>query len=262
MARTALGVLLACVAWPLGGAVQAQSCHSTSLRPTSGLTYRVALASVFGTFARAAVSGEYQGLFLTGTVSHPWFTAGLALPGYRIAQTGSHAYGPGDLALNARVNLYRSADNSIALGPELALTLPTGSAADGLGMGHVMLMPGGFVTWQRGAFTLITQLSYGRALASSAHAHHSGPAPIVNPMNRSELTHAVGLSARVHPHLHVTGRLLGAVTLFNYAGAAREIVAPGLQFITGAFDLALELQLPVVGDPFVSRTLISVGAQW
>jgi hypothetical protein len=52
------------------------------------------------------------------------------------------------------------------------------------------------------------------------------------------------------------------VTLFNHSGYAREIVAPGLQFISGAFDVALEQQLPLVGDPFVSRTLMSVGAQW
>ena len=81
-------------------------------------------------------------------------------------------------------------------------------------------------------------------------------------MNRSELSHSVGLSARVHPSLHVTGRLLGAVTLFSHAGTAREIVAPGLQFVVGAFDFALEQQLPIAGAPFVSRTVISVGAQW
>jgi hypothetical protein len=241
----------------------AQSCHSSSLRPTSGLTYRVSLSSVFATFTRSDVRGEYQGLFLAGTLSHPWFTAEVALPGYRIAQIGSHAYGAGDLAFNVRSNVYRSADESITLGPELAVTLPTGRAEDGLGMGHVMVMPGGFVTWQHQGFTLITQLAYGRALgSSSAHVHDAGPWPIVNPMNRSEFTHSLGFSASVHPHLRVTGRLLGAVTLFNHAGTAREIVAPGLQFIAGAFDFALEQQLPITGAPFVSRTLMSVGAQW
>ena len=256
----ALCTISICSAAP---AATAQSCHSSSLRPTSGLTYRATLSSVFGTFTRTNVRGEYQGLFVTGTVSHPWFTAELALPGYRIAQTGSHAYGPGDLAVNARANAFRSADDSISLGPELAATFPTGSADDGLGMGHVMLMPGGFVSWQHTGFTLITQLSYGRALGSaSTHDHGDGPSPIVNPMNRSELTHSVGFSASVHPNLRLTGRLMGAVTLFNHSGAAREIFAPGLHFITGALDFALEQQVPIVGTPFASRTLMSVGAQW
>jgi hypothetical protein len=242
----------------------AQSCHSASLRPTSGLTYRVGLSSALGTFTRAETRGEYQGLFVTGAVSHPWFTAELALSGYRIAQTGSHAYGPGDLLVNARGNVYRSDDESITIGPELAVTFPTGNADDGLGMGHVMLMPGGFVSWQQGGFTLITQLAYGRALgdASSHAAHSAGPWPIVNPMNRSELTHSVGFSASIHPNVRVTGRLLGAVTLFNHAGTAREIFAPGLQLIAGAFDVALEQQLPLLGDPFTNRTLLSLGAQW
>jgi hypothetical protein len=261
--RSLLGAALCCAGLLAAPRASAQSCHSGSLRPTSGLTYRVALSSVFGTFTRDDVRGEYQGLFVTGTLSHPWFTAELTLPGYRIAQTGSHAYGPGDLALNVRGNVYRSDDESITLGPELAVTLPTGSAEDGLGMGHVMLMPGGFVTWQQGAFTLITQLAYGRALGSaSGHEHVEGPWPIVNPMNRSELTHSIGVSASVHPNLRLTGRLLGAVTLFNHAGAAREIIAPGLQLIAGAFDIALEQQLPIAGSPFVSRTLMSIGAQW
>lgn len=256
-------VLMAAALWAGAATASAQSCHSSSLRPTSGLTYRVALSSVFGTFTRPSVTGEYQGLFLTGTVSHPWFTAELAMPGYRIAQTGSHAYGPGDLAFNARGNVYRSADESITIGPEVAVTFPTGSADDGLGMGHVMLMPGGFVSWQHAGFTLITQLSYGRALGSaSEHAQHGGAWPIVNPMNRSELAHSVGFSALVHANLRVTGRLIGAVTLGNHSGSAREIVAPGLQLVMGAFDFALEQQLPVVGAPFVSRTLMSVGAQW
>ncbi|MET0387519.1 MAG: hypothetical protein ABW321_16230 [Polyangiales bacterium] len=242
---------------------EAQSCHAASLRPTDGLTYRVAASAVLGSYDTAAVSGEYQGLFLTATLSHPWFTAEVALPGYRMAETGRHAYGLGDVLVSARGNLYRSTDQHWLAGPELAATLPSGRAEDGLGMGHVMLMPGGFVQWRHAGFAVITQLAYGRALGSMDHAAHGdGPFPIVNPMNRSELTHAIGVSATVHPNLHVTGRLLGAVTLFDHAGAAREIVAPGLQFIAGAFDAALEIQLPVVGNPFSSRTVASIGAQW
>jgi hypothetical protein len=89
-----------------------------------------------------------------------------------------------------------------------------------------------------------------------------GLMPIVNPMNRSELAHALGASVQLHPNLNVTGRLLGAVTVADHSGAAREVVAPGLQLVFGAFDASLELQLPVVGHPFTSRTLLSAGAQW
>jgi len=242
--------------------VRAQSCHAASLRPTSGLTYRVALSGLFGNFATDATSGEYQGILATLAIEHPWFAAEVTVPGFRIAQIGSHAYGPGDVLISARGNLYRSADNVIVAGPEIAATLPTGSMEDGLGMGHVMLMPGAFVRWHNAGYSVIAQLSYGAALSSGDHAHHMGPAPIVNPMNRSELAHALSASAQLHPNLNLTGRLLGAVTVADHRGAAREVVAPGVQLVFGAFDASLELQVPVVGHPFSSRTLLSVGAQW
>jgi hypothetical protein len=112
-------------------------------------------------------------------------------------------------------------------------------------------------------FSVLAQLAYGRALMGSGHhMHETGPYPLVNPMNRSELTHAIGVSAHVFGSLHATGRLFGAVTLFNHDGIAREIFAPGLQIIDGIFDASLELQIPLLGNPFSSRTVISLGAQW
>jgi hypothetical protein len=251
----------------------AQSCHSPSLRPTDGLAYRASLTGTLGSFSTAATRGEYQGWFATFTFTHPWFLAEVSLPTYRIAQTGSHAYGLGDLALTLRGQFFRSkpsvngangaSDGAIIAGPELTSTLPTGDMDKGLGMGHVMLMPGAFVSWQRAGFAVIAQVAYGRALQFGSHAHmHMDPAPIVNPMNRSELSHAIGASAALHEHLRVTARLIGAVPWFDHGGAAREIVAPGLQVIAGMFDAALELQLPVVGKPFDSRTIATIGAQW
>lgn len=250
-------------------AAYAQSCHAASLRPSDAsdddntLGYRVAVAGLLGNFVTETTRGEYQGILLTATVSHHWFTAEVTLPGFRIAQVGSHAYGLGDVLVNARGNLYHSRDDTLIVGPELAATLPSGSMEDGLGMGHTMLMPGAFMQWHQGAFSVVAQLAYGRAVGGGEHAGHDmGPMPIVNPMNRSELEHAVGASARVHPNLAITGRLLGAVTLFQHDGASREILAPGLQLLFGAFDASLEIQVPVVGTPFTSRTLLSVGAQW
>ena len=258
---TWLGLVLALGLSTAASRAAAQSCHTvSSLRPTSGLTYRVALTGIFASFKDAATSGEYQGLLLSGTLTHPWFSAELSLPAYRIAKTGSHDYDVGNPGVAVRGHLYRADDDSLIAGPELAATFPGGSNED-VAMQHVMLMPGGFLLWQQGDFTLLAQLAYGRALAGQ-HAHHAGPMPLVNPMNRSELTHAIGASARLHANLRVTGRLLGAVTLFDHAGSAREIVAPGLQLVMGALDASLELQLPVVGKPFSSRTLLSVGAQW
>ncbi|MEY4580560.1 MAG: hypothetical protein RL701_5263 [Pseudomonadota bacterium] len=263
--RSAFAVLvLIAIAWP--ARTHAQSCHAASLRPNddsaSVLTYRVSVATLSANFVTDSVRGEYQGLLATASVSHAWFALDVTLPGYRIAQVGSHAYGMGDLLVDARANLYRSANDTLIIGPEFAATLPTGRASKQLGMGHVMLMPGGFLRWNDRGFSVIAQLSYGRALASGQHAEHAGPRPLVNPMNASELAHALSASARLHPNIQATGRLLGAVTLFDHAGAAREIIAPGLQLIMGAFDAALEIQVPIVGTPFTSRAVLTLGAQW
>jgi hypothetical protein len=267
--RSRRASVLACVVFAgllLPQRVRAQSCHAASLRPTSNatdLTYRVSLSGVLGNFSTATTVGEYQGIFAGASLSHPWFSVEAALPVYRIAQTGSHAYGFGDLAVSARGHVYRSQDGEFVAGPELAATLPTGDAGAGLGMGHVMLMPGGFLVWQASQVSLVAQLAYGRALVGSSPAHHHmGPEPIVNPMNKSELAHAIGASVALRPSLRVTGRLFGAVSLFDHGGAAREVLAPGLQLIMGAFDASLEVQVPIVGQPFTSRTVISLGAQW
>ena len=247
----------------LASRAQAQSCHTgASLRPMSGLTYRVGLTGIFGSFKDGAISGEYQGLMVSGAVHHPWFSAELSLPGYRISQTGSHDYGMGDLGADVRGHVYRSSDDSLVAGPELAATFPTGADNPDLSMGHVMLMPGGFLLWQQPNFSLIAQVSFGRAVGGGDHAHHDIPMPRVNPMNRSELAHAIGASATIHPNVRLTARLLGAVNVFDHNGSAREVMAPGLQLVLGALDASLELQLPVIGKPFASRTLLSVGAQW
>jgi hypothetical protein len=265
MRAALLGALMACAALASPTRAAAQSCHSPSLRPTGdALSYRASITGSLGSFSAAdGTRGEYQGWFGTFTFTHPWFVAEVSLPVYRIAQTGSHAYGLGDLSLTARGQVYRSSDGAIVAGPELTGTLPTGDETKSLGMGHVMLMPGAFLSWQHAGFALITQLAYGRAIVTGAHMHmHMDPAPIVNPMNLSELSHAIGASAAISDNLRVTTRLLGALPWFDHAGAAREIIAPGLQLIAGVFDVALELQLPVVGKPFDSRTIVSLGALW
>jgi hypothetical protein len=240
----------------------AQSCHAPSLRPANGSSYRATLASSFASFGQGTEHGEYQGLFATLSFAQRWFVTEVSLPGYRIARIDSHAYGLGDLAASVRGSLYQSRDAEFSAGPELAATLPTGSTGAGLGMGHVMLMPGAFVLFQHAGLSLLAQLAYGRALAGASAHHHAGPMPVVNPMNRSELTHAFGVSTALHPNLRIMARWLGAVHVFDHTGSSREIIAPGLQIVAGTFDLTFEFQIPVVGSPFVNRSVVSVGAQW
>jgi len=75
-------------------------------------------------------------------------------------------------------------------------------------------------------------------IAQRPRAHGSEAAG--EPMNRSGLAHAIGVSVAVQRALRVTRPLLGAAPFFDHAGSAREVVAPGLQVIMGAFDASLE----------------------
>jgi hypothetical protein len=81
-------------------------------------------------------------------------------------------------------------------------------------------------------------------------------------MNRSELEHALALRVALLDWLGAFGRLSGAIPVADLHGAARESLGLGLDFVVGAFDVAFEQQLPLVGDPFRSRSLLRVGAQW
>jgi hypothetical protein len=261
---SALGIAL------LTAGADAQTCHAPSLLAPSELGFRVSVTQLFAVFDEAGMRGDYQGLIATLAFHHPRVSVELGLPAYRIEQMGSGEIGPGDVTADVRVTWLRSESGSVATGIELATSLPTGDETRDLGMGHVMLMPGVWLRASHESFSLLAQLAYGHALGDGAAAHstahaHGGGTPVamamprVNPMNASELEHALGLSYSLHPNLSVTGRWLGAIPLED-EGTARQILAPGLQLVAGALDSALEAQVPVAGDPFEIKLLVSVGA--
>jgi hypothetical protein len=251
---------------------EAQSCHVPSRIETSELGLRLSITQLFAEFDEAGRSGSYQGLITTVAFSHPRISVELALPIYRLEQRQSESIGPGDIASDLRVALLRNESGSLATGLELAVSFPSGDETRELGMGHVMLMPGAWLRAVVESLSVLAQLGYGHALGDDGHTAHPsahGPShadaigplasPRVNPMNGSELEHALGLSYALHPNLSVTGRWLGAVALVD-EGTTRQVLAPGLQLVAGALDSALELQVPVAGDPFEIKLLVSVGS--
>ena len=249
--------------------VDAQSCHPVSLHEPSKTGFSAGFTTVMATFSDTE-HGNYQGLIPVGGWHHPWISAELALPWYRLESEGDEAIGLGDALADVRVAVFRADSGLLALGPELAVSLPTGNADDDLGMGHVMVMPGAWLRVEWRQLSVMAQLAYGRALADlDAHAEHEGhdhgaPAhatPRVNPMNMSELAHALGVSYAVDPHLAVTARWLGGVPLDD-AGFARQTLGPGLQLTADALYAALDVQIPIAGDPFDMRLSISLGAEF
>jgi hypothetical protein len=254
-------------AWGPALAARAQSCHAPSLREHGEARFRVSLSSVYATYETPQYAGEYQGLRVLAAYMDKWIYVHASLPGYRLVRNGSTDYGLGDVGADVRVTAYRSEDGKLSLGGELAAMFPSGSAAKDLGMGHVMLMPGAWARLEQDKLSFWVQLAYGRSIGGSSHHHHhhheaQAAGPIVNPMNRSELEHALGVAYAVHPAVRLTGRALGAVPIAANDGQARQVLAPGLSLLFGPIDVSLELEWAVVGQPFTLRTQLGVGAQW
>lgn len=222
---------------------------------------RVAGHALFATYRAPDAAGEYQGYFVAASYAHPWFFVHAQLPYYRLLRDGAVERGPGDLAIDLRGTLWRPVPE-LALGLELAGSLPSGDADRGLGMGHVMLMPGAWLGWERGALRVLAQLAYGRMVGDTASSHHQhgGPGPLVNPMNRSELEHAFAVTYAFAEHLYAGGRLLGAVPVAYRNGSAREIAGLAFGARFAPLELGAELQFPLVGSPFIARTVLTLAA--
>lgn len=247
----------------LAAPTRAQSCHAPSLRETAGSAFRATLAGEVATYDNAHYLGEYQGLRVGAAYQHPRVVVGASLPYYRVVRNGLPQQGVGDVALDVRVPVIILEDLGLSFGPDLAVSFPTGDATRDLGMGHTMLMPGAFVGFNHLRLTVIGQLAYGRAIGGGHGTHHHGGAgPIVNPMNQSEVEHALGVGFEVVSALRVTARAFGAIPVFDDEGLTREVLSGGLSLVLGAFDLTVEQQFPVIGAPFESKTLATVAGQW
>lgn len=248
----------------LSGSAHAQSCHAPSLRALEEQSFRATLGSVYATYANARYAGEYQGAHALVAFAHPRIFVDASVPYYRVVRNGLSVHGVGDVATDVRVTALKWPEHGVSVGPELAATLPTGSRKRDLGMGHLMLMPGVFMLLSHEDLTVMVQVAYGRALdAGHGHEHsHAGVQLIVNPMNRSELEHAIAASFALSPMVRVTGRLMGAVPVADSDGVAREVVAIGAQLVLGPTDLSIEQHLPVTGDPFSAKTVLSFSGQW
>jgi hypothetical protein len=256
----------------LADAASAQSCHAPSLREPTETGFHVGFVAVAATFSDVE-HGDYQGIIPTLTWHHPWVTADVALPWYRLNRDQQEAIGLGDLATDVRVALFRTDSAGFAFGPELAVSFPTGNAEEGLGMGHVMVMPGAWARLELANLSIMGQLGWGRALADAdAHAQHAGHAgheghpaeamhatPRVNPMNMNELEHALGIRYAVHPNVALTARWLGGIPLDDM-GVARQVIGPGLQLTADALDATIEALVPIAGDPFDVRVSFWFGA--
>jgi hypothetical protein len=243
---------------------RAQSCHVPPTVRDQATSVRVLASAFAASYGTGAYVGEYQGGALFGSYALWRLQLSASLPYYRIVRNGLSERGLGDVFTSLRATLLErelSPIDHVQLGLDLAQTLPSGDRIKGLGMGHVMLMPGLFARLMHGRTTLELGLAYGRALASGS-AHDHGPWPLVNPMNLGELEHSVSALYRVTDWLIGSARLHGAVPIADKHGAAREIIGLGALAQIGPAELSLEQELPLAGNPIRSRTTVRVGASF
>jgi hypothetical protein len=138
----------------------------------------------------------------------------------------------------------------------------------------VMLMPGIWGELNRDRAFAQVQVVYGRSLGShedhtaDPHAGHhghaqvqhvTGPGPIVNPMNTSEVAGRLSAGYRLTDVLRLRAGVDAAVPVADDEGESRAIAVLGVDLLPDPFNTAIEGQLPFVGDPFTVKAVFSAG---
>ncbi|MEY4511090.1 MAG: hypothetical protein RLZZ450_3212 [Pseudomonadota bacterium] len=250
---------------------EAQACHTIEFRKPDKGRFRATVGLLAATYGSGDDAGDYQGVYTGFGYRADWYGAEVLLPAYHLSRSAGTEYGLGDLVVTARGTGIRAREGAITAGVELPVMFPTGDAQRELGMGRVMPMPGLWFAFVRAPFTVRMQAGYGHMIgtekAAEEHHHHEASAapmrhPIVNPMNRSEFEHGLTLGLGLSRTMSVHARWFGAVPVADDHGVVREILAAGATASMAAFDVTLEGQKPVAGDPFDYRLVLQLGASF
>lgn len=201
--------------------------------------------------------GSYQGIAPQLGWTHGGFGATAAIGLYHITENGLSRYGMGDAMLAGHATVIST--DALQLGGALHVMCPTGSEIEGLGMGHVMVMPSVWGTWHTEPVAIHASAGYGRGLVS-LEGHHHGPMPLVDPMNLQELTWSAGADVDVGHAVRVGARSAGAVPIGD--GVARVIGAGRVAWGTPRVTTAIELQLGIAGDPFTIRGVVDTALRF
>ncbi|MEZ4365998.1 MAG: hypothetical protein R2939_06880 [Kofleriaceae bacterium] len=204
-----------------------------------------------------AQPASYQGLAVIGHL-HWWrLHVQVDLPTYRLRDGDGAREGLGDVGVAPWLALVERPQ--VMAGVGVPIGLPTGSADDGLGMGHVMVMPGVYGAVRRGALDLTGLVTYHRKLGGTDHSHHGGhgraTGPIVEPMSAEEVGLAGRLGARLTPAVRAFADASVAVPT---EGERRALAGVGLAWQVGRTRLEARVDRGVTGRPVGSRGVVGV----
>ncbi len=217
-----------------------------------GSTLAATLSLTAAGYTNIAFVGDYQGVEAGARWARGRWSVMASIPAYRLVKNGATYHGPGDLMGHAAVTLLEGATASAGIA--LPVSVPTGSQRDGLGMGHVMLMPAAWGSLSTRGLTIGASVGYGRALGGDAEAHQHGTGPLVDPMNFEELTYGGSVDLAVAKALRVGARLSGAIALDD--GVDRLIGGVRAIWTEGRVTTGAELQVGLDGDPFNVRGVV------
>ncbi len=208
---------------------------------------------VAASFDTMYYAGDYQGIVPQARWSDTRFAVIATGAVHRLTANGAEYYGFGDVGIHGQVLLARV--DTFDAGILAGVSLPTGDERHGLGMGHVMLMPGVFAGWTVERVRFGASVGYSRALGGASD-HDHGAWPLVSPMLMAEVSWNAGADVRMTPAVTAGARAAGGLPA-GEGGPARAIVAGRVGWRRGRVDSSIELQAGVVGDPFTIRGVVS-----
>jgi hypothetical protein len=241
-----------------------EDCHGPVSEPfgkergelESSPTYGMRVSTVVASYQSARYQGDYEGLGLGFDARFRRLQLGVTLPAYRLVRNGAVEVGLGDVVALSSVTMTDSYQGALAFGAVLGVSLPTGSAANDLGMGHVMAMPAFWLSSELDWLSTRFTLGYGIAMATEAGGHDHGdvPAPIVAPMNVSELEASLANVVRLGRYFEGLAGIFGAAPVAMSDGIVRASAYAGLGVRSKAgFSARIEAHAPLAGDPFVAK---------
>jgi hypothetical protein len=226
-------------------------------------TYTAGVSLLAATFSPSLpenmyFGGNYQGVVPSASWAMGRYAAGASWAYYRMRRNGNEDYGVGDLVAHGQVAIVTEHD--VQAGAMFAVSAPTGSDAAGFGMGHPMVMPAAYAGWRSGPVAFAGSFGYSRALVSGVHVH--GMAPLVEPMNMSELTWSGSGDVAVGRGVRAGARVSGGIPVGSLPGTDRVVGALRIAWGEGRVDTAFEFQAGLAGDPFNIRGVVSTALRF
>lgn len=250
-------------AWLIPGVARADHAGMAMTSTDSPSTFDAGVSLVAATFVpsqadQMGYGGNYQGVGATAGWAKGRFSVGAGWAFYRVLRNGAKAYGAGDLMVHGDVTLARRGD--LTAGAMLMAAAPTGDEMMGFGMGHPMLMPSLWGMWSHDRWMASASAGYSAGLfVPAGHVH--GMAPLVDPMNMSEITWSGGGEVTIAGGVHAGVRFLGGVPV-GRPGIDRVVGGLRIAWSAGRTVTTAEVQTGLAGDPFTVRGILETALRF